>query len=55
MRYEVPVVIDYGGLKALTAAMPPGGPEDCAEKGCGAEEAPPGHSPPPGPPGGLGF
>ncbi len=54
IQYEAPTVVDYGGFESLTAGQPPGGPEDCAEKGCGPTQHP-GHSPPPGPPGGVGL
>lgn len=32
MVYSKPEVTDYGDLAALTASMPPGGPEDCGGK-----------------------
>jgi hypothetical protein len=50
MRYERPVVDDYGTLADLTASMKVGGPEDALSKGVVAKGDPPGHSLPPGPP-----
>jgi hypothetical protein len=45
MVYSKPSVTDYGDLTTLTAALPPGGPEDCGGKH--GEAA--GHTAPPGP------
>jgi hypothetical protein len=53
MSYERPKVDDYGTLGDLTAALQVKGPEDAATKGVKAEGSPPGHSAPPGPPGGV--
>jgi hypothetical protein len=45
MKYTTPTIVDYGDLLAITASMPPGGPEDCGGKM--GEAA--GHTAPPGP------
>jgi hypothetical protein len=45
MKYTAPTIVDYGDLIAITASMPPGGPEDCGGKH--GEAA--GHTAPPGP------
>jgi hypothetical protein len=45
MVYSKPSITDYGDLATLTAALPPGGPED----GGGKLGSPAGHTAPPGP------
>jgi hypothetical protein len=54
VRYEKPLIDDYGTLVELTAHLHIGGPEDAVQKGVGPSNAPPGHSCPPGPPVALG-